>query len=162
MKKKATHPPGVFDAKVTKVTKDSMTFKTDHGELTVKRLTKIKPKLSRTLSRRTKLTPDQLARVKGQAGEGQASRYRADGTQSIELTRRLAKAYRKAKRFVLYSDQIGRRVFVSADTKLAWPLTFDKKEALKFIEGFDDPGTKVQYWNEFFIAQPLKFKTTHS
>jgi len=120
-----------------------------------------KPKLSKTLTRRTKLTTEQLTRAKGQAGNGLASRYDKNGTQSLELTRKLAKAAKKAKRFVLYSDQLGRRVYVSTYTGSEYaPLTFDKADALTFIQGFDDPAVKVAYWNICFAV--LKFTTTHN
>lgn len=111
------------------------------------------PKLSRTLAQRTKLTKDQLKRVKGQAGEGLASRYTPDGRQSLELTRRLAKARKKARKFLLYSDQLGRRLFLSSSVK-GVPLTFEEKEALRFFEGFDDPKVKKNYWEHAFsLAQ---------
>lgn len=118
-------------------------------------------RLSRQLDLRTKLTPSQLSRVKGQAGEGRSSRYNPDGSQSLELTRRLNKAKTKARKFVLYSDVVGRRLYLSANNKELWPLTFDIKEALKFFEGFDDPGTKVLYWDEFFYQLGIRFKVNH-
>lgn len=119
---------------------------------------KPKPKLSKTLTKRTKLSPSQLERASGQAGEGLASRYGADGVQSLTLTRRLNLARKKVKKFVLYSDQIGKRVYISKEIE-NFPLTFEKSDALKFFNGFDDPAVKVRYWNEFFPL--LKFKTTH-
>lgn len=124
-------------------------------------------KLSRELAKYTKLSPDQLERVKGQAGEGLASRYDNEGNLSLPLARKLAKAKAKAKRFVLYSDQLGRRLYLSGDTK-GVPLTFDKREALRFIEGFDDPKIKKEYWERMFslyepgsLLSNVKLKTTH-
>lgn len=118
-----------------------------------------KPKLSKTLTKRTKLTTDQLTRARGQAGNGEASRYGTDGVQSLELTRRLAKAQRKAKRFVLYTDQLGQRLYIAKD--VAAPLTFDKAAALTYVQGFDMPELKVEYWNQMFRGL-LKFTTTHN
>lgn len=118
-----------------------------------------KRKYSHSLSKRTHLTQEQLKRVAGQAGNGLASRYGKDGVQSLVLTRRLAKAQRKATRFVLYSDQLGKRIYVSATIDDNEQLTFDKKGALQFIDGFDNPETKVKYWNTQIPI--LKFKTTH-
>lgn len=96
------------------------------------------------LTNRTKLTPDQLATVKGRAPEGLASRYDETGRQSIELTRRLVKAKRKAKKFILFSDQLGKRLYVGM---CEGELTFDKKEAMKFYYGFDDPTVKARWWS---------------
>ena len=118
----------------------------------------IKRKLSKNLAGRTRLSPDQLERVKGQAGEGLASRYLSDGTLSLQLARNLAKAKRKARKFVLYSDQLGKRVYISKKVEDI-PLTFHPDEALKFFEGFDSPDTKVKYWNARIPT--LKFVTTH-
>lgn len=103
-------------------------------------------KLSVDLSSRTHLTKEQLVRAKGQAGDGLSSRYGSDGTQSLALTRKLAKAAKKARRFILFSEQLGKTVYVSKAKEL-FPLTFDIKEARTFIEGFDDPRAKVSYWN---------------
>lgn len=116
-------------------------------------------KLSKQLSKRTKLSPSQLERVRGQAGGGLASRYNDNGEQSLTLTRRLAKAAKKARRFILYSDELGKRVYVSSEIADI-PLTFDKANALLFFEGFDDPQAKVVYWNK--RIQALKFITTHN
>lgn len=119
---------------------------------------RIKPKLSKSLAKRTRLNAGQLERVKGQAGNGLASRYLPDGSQSLELTRRLAKAQKKAKKFILYSDQLGKRIYLSGSLE-DYPLTFEKKEALTFLEGFDDPERKIKYWNE--RVKLIKFKSTH-
>jgi len=110
------------------------------------------------LSRRTKLRPDQLERVKGGSGNGEASKYRNDGTQSLELTRRLFLAKKKAKRFVLFTDQVGRRMYV-ADPKMIdvkegeLSITFNKKEALQFIEGFDDPTITMPYYENYLTYE---------
>lgn len=96
------------------------------------------------LTNRTKLTPAQLEVVRGKAPEGLASRYDENGRQSLELTRRLVKAKQKAKRFVLFTDQLGRRLYVGA---CEGEITFDKKEALQFYEGFDDPTVKSRWWS---------------
>ena len=66
--------------------------------------------------------------------------------QSLELTRRLAKASKKARKFVVYSEQLGKTVYVGARLEL-FPMTFDIKEARMFLEGFDEPRAKVAYWN---------------
>lgn len=119
-----------------------------------------KKKLSKTLTTRTKLSAEQLQRAKGQAAQGAASKYAADGTQSLELTRRLFKARAKAKKFVLYSDQHGKRLYLSNNTKEEFPLTFDKKQARIFYEGFDDPNVKINYWKNIFPT--IHFITTHA
>ena len=106
----------------------------------------VRRKLSKQLTKRTKLTAEQLARAKGQAANGEASRYDANGNQSLELTRRLAKASKKARKFVVYSEQLGKTVYVGARLEL-FPMTFDIKEARMFLEGFDEPRAKVAYWN---------------
>lgn len=110
------------------------------------------PHLSKNLALRTKLTPEQLQRVKGQAGHGLASRYDKDGNQSLQLTRNLLKAKRKAKRLVLYTDQLGRRLYIADSAKIKLRgdealLTFDKAEALHFYEGFDDIVQACRYWS---------------
>lgn len=116
------------------------------------------------LSKRTKLRPDQLDRVKGGSGNGESSKYRPDGVQSLELTRRLMKAKKKAKRFILFTDHIGRRLYV-ADPKLIdvkedeVNITFNRKEALQFFHGFDDPKLVVDYYDNFLTYEACKFFT---
>lgn len=114
---------------------------------------------SQTLTKRTKLTAEQLKRVRGSAGRGVAASYTEDGSLSLELVRRLNLARKKAKKFCLYSDQLGRRIYV-ADKELikkqlseeekdrAAYLTFNKKEALPFFRGFDEPSDKTAYYNK--------------
>lgn len=120
----------------------------------MKRHIKIHRKEPVILTKKTKLKPDQLERVNGAAGNGLATRYDANGHQSLELTRRLAKARNKAKRYVLFSDQLGRRVYVADREKADLfpedsPLTFNRKEALTFFHGFDDPERKKKHYNEY-------------
>ncbi len=121
---------------------------------------KIQPKLSKNLAKRVWLNAEQLERVKGQAGNGLATRYLSDGTQSLELTRKLAKAAKKAKRFVLYSDQLGKRIYISKVDE-TFPLTFEIKEALTFFHGFDNPELKIEYWGNRIPKKFLKFNTTY-
>lgn len=111
------------------------------------------------LAKRTKLRPDQLERVRGGSGHGQSTKYGPDGVQSLELTRRLLKAKRKAKKFVLYTDKIGRRLYVAdpvlvkkrKDDEIA--ITFDRKEALLFYQGFDDPEKVISYYDLAFTYE---------
>lgn len=118
-------------------------------------------KLSKQLTKRTKLTKEQLQRAKGQAPDGLASRYDTDGNQSLELTRRLAKAQKKARRFVLFSEQLGKIVYVAKSAE-AFPLTFDIKEARTFIEGFDNAHEKTAYWDSYFYYRGgLQWLTKH-
>ncbi len=107
---------------------------------------KPKRKLSHDLTKRTKLSAEQLERARGQASDGLASRYTDDGVQSLVLTRRLVKASKKARKFILYSTQLGKDIYLS-NAKELYPLTFDIKQARQFIVGFDDPKNKVNYWN---------------
>lgn len=110
-------------------------------------------KLSTTLTRRTKLTQDQLERVKQQEGNGEAMKFNEQGEFTLELGRRLNKAKRKAQKYVLYSDQLGRRVYVADRTKVNLteqkPLTFNQSEALTFLYGFDEEEVKIKYYSQF-------------
>lgn len=107
-------------------------------------------KLSRTLHKRTKLNPEQLQRVKDQYGDGDAGKYDPDGIQSLAKTRGLAKARANGKKFVLFSDRLKRRAYVGV-----WEarLTFEIKEALVFVEGFDSETMKKDYYNAYFKEQ---------
>lgn len=121
-----------------------------------------KKKLSKTLHKRVKLNPEQLSRVAGGYGEGEIAKYGADGIQNLALTRAYAKAKVKAKRFVLFSDRLGRRVFVASPyldlAEKELPLTFDIKEALQFVTGLDDANRKKAYYNDWFqVALEVKF-----
>jgi hypothetical protein len=114
-------------------------------------------KLSKTLTRRTKLNPDQLARVQQQEGNGEASKYDANGQYSLELGRRLNKARKKAPKYILYSDQLGRRVYV-ADRRYTMeekPLTFTQSEALTFLFGFDEEQVKIDYYSQYLNLRLL-------
>lgn len=100
----------------------------------------------------TKLTKDQLKRLEQMGGNGAHAKYTADGNLSLELVRRVELAKRKQPKFVLYSSEHGRELFI-ADRDLVKiekeksPLTTNIKEALTFIEGFDDENTKIQYFS---------------
>lgn len=97
----------------------------------------------------TKLKPAQLERLKKLAGEGQSGKYGADGKAQLTLIRGLAKARQKAGRFVLYTDQLGRRLYICSPYHVLIeeaPLTFDLTKALQFYDGFDDPATKIGGW----------------
>ena len=119
---------------------------------------------SRKLTNRTKLNPIQLKRAKGSAGRGESSVYKADGTMSLELVRRLHLAKKRAKQFVLFTDELGRRLYVGDFNLIDFSkaekenenlavITFSKAEALPFYEGFDKPEMKIEYYN-----QKLKLK----
>lgn len=122
-----------------------------------------KKKLSKTLHKRVKLNPEQLSRVAGGYGGGEIAKYGADGIQNLALTRAYSKTKRTAKRFVLFSDRFGRRVFVADSAKLdlgekGLPLTFDVKEALQFVIGLDDADRKKEYYNNWFqVGVEIKF-----
>lgn len=116
------------------------------------------------LSRRPKVSHDQLKRIEGGSGDGIASTFDRNGVKDYVLVKRLIKAQRKAKKFVLFSDQLGRRVYVADDRKERLrkgetPLTFDKNNALRFIEGFDDGNAKKVYYRKIFYTSKLEFKT---
>lgn len=106
------------------------------------------------LTKRTKLTPKQLLKIEG-AGNGETTKYDCNGHQDLELTRRLAKARLKAQRYVLFNDQLGRRLYIADPVKIDLkpneaPLTFSVKEALNFYRGFDDSERKILFWNKSF------------
>jgi hypothetical protein len=126
----------------------------------MKRKIKIPQKGKRDLTKRTKLNARQLERVKGESGQGKSSKFDPDGNLSLQLVRKLAKAKAKAKKYVLFTDQIGRRLYVADHDKIGNKLrqsntsneeeaciTFDRKEALEFFWGFDDPEQKRSYYN---------------
>jgi|SRR5690606_10312671 len=129
----------------------------------MKRRLKIVRKQPVDLTTKTKLKPEQLERVKGYAGEGKATKYDENGELSLTLVRRLAKAKRKAKKYVLFTDEIGRRLYVADKTKVdlapyETPYTFNKKEALIFYYGFDDPEVKRTWYGGYtgiFLWQTL-------
>lgn len=110
-------------------------------------------KLSRNLAARTRLTPDQLDRLKMSGNQGDHLKFATSGTQSLVLTKRLVAARKKCKKYVLQTTQLGRTIYI-ADWRIAKlaigesPITFNKKEALVFALGMDDPETKIKYYNE--------------
>ena len=115
-------------------------------------------KLSKNLANRTKLTPEQFERVKGQASGGRASVYDENGEQSLVLTRRLHAMKRKARKFVLVDTSLcPRPLYVSKNVDDG--VTFQKDEALHFFEGFDDPSAKLSYYGERFKLLKLFTKS---
>lgn len=122
-----------------------------------------KKKLSKTLHKRTRLNPEQLSRVAGGYGGGEIAKYGPDGVQNLALTRAYAKTKSTAKRFVLFSDRLGRRVFLADAGKTVLvekelPLTFEISQALHFVAGFDDADRKKAYYNDWFqVAIEVKF-----
>lgn len=107
------------------------------------------------LTNRVQLTPTQLLQVQGSAAEGLAARYNAQGKQSLELTRRLNLAKKRAKKFVLCTDQLGKRLYIGPPE--IGRLTFEKSDALRFFYGFDKPEVKIGFYDKFFTL--LKFQT---
>jgi hypothetical protein len=104
------------------------------------------------LTKRTRLTPKQLQKIAG-AGNGEECKYNEYGRQTLELTRRLAKARRKAQKFVLFNDYYGRRLYIADREKVKLrpeeeAITFNIKEALTFFYGFDDPERKIGFYNK--------------
>lgn len=75
--------------------------------------------------------------------------------ESLRHIRSLAKAKQRAGRFALFTDQLGKRLYVSKSNE-DYPLTFDKKEAREYYEGFDDPARLDEQWGEKFPV-PLIF-----
>lgn len=116
------------------------------------------------LSKKPKLTIEQLDRVNGGSGNGAMSTFRSNGVKDYVLVKRLIKAQKKAKKFVLFSDQIGRRVYIADEEKETLkrgdaPLTFNRDNALKFIEGFDDGNAKKVFYAKIFAVSRLVFET---
>jgi len=116
------------------------------------------------LSNRTKVTPEQLERIQGMEGGGVASTYNEQGEKELSLIRKLSLAKRKAPKFVLYTDQLGRRLYIGDRALLKYKpkdqtaaITFDIKQALQFIEGFDNPSVKIAYFN--INGAGLQFKS---
>jgi len=112
-----------------------------------------KRKTVEKLHKKTKLTLVELELLKAGGGKGDHIKYSANGEVSLELIRRLSIAKKKSPKYVLYCDQLGRRLYV-ADKELAgldrdtMPLTFAKQEALYFLDGFDEPFIKQKYFQE--------------
>jgi hypothetical protein len=99
-----------------------------------------------------KLTQEQYQRVLQSEGLGQSHKFNPKTyVQSLSRIKGLDKMRKRCPKYVLYSDQLGRRAYV-ADWRIAKltetesPLTFDKSEALVFYEGFDDVNMKKSYY----------------
>lgn len=114
------------------------------------------------LSSRVHLTEDQYERMLNEEGEGASAKFEKtkDGYElSLRKARALLKAKAKARRFILYTDQIGRRLYIGDNSVLKltdeYPLTFQKHLALKFVEGFDSHELKSNYYSKLV---GLKFK----
>lgn len=131
-------------------------------------VTKKKKKFSRkdsqVLTQRVKLTQEQMDRVIAESGNGEAMKYNLKGDtweMSLELVRRLNRAKKKCKKLLLMSTKYGRKMYVAdrvhlikqldkEEIELAAFLTFNKKEALIFYEGFDDIEIKkAHYGNKY-------------
>lgn len=110
-----------------------------------------KKKPSVILHKYTKLSPQQLKRLEQMGGNGAHLKFSADGTVSLELLRRLELAKRRQPKYVLYSNEHGRDLYI-ADRDIVrvpkeqTPLTTNIKEALTFIQGFDDEEKKISYY----------------
>lgn len=65
--------------------------------------------------------------------------------ESLRHIRSLAKAKQRAGRFALFTDQLGKRLYISKSVE-DFPLTFDRSEALEYYEGFDDPERLSVQW----------------
>jgi len=124
-----------------------------------------KKKVSRyKLTMRTKLSEEQFARAERETGKAETHAYIKQGKEykkTLRSIRGLAKLWRAAKKYVLFTDQLGRRLYISDVDKVKFaagekPLTFQIKEALPFAHGFDKPEMKQQYWQEI---TGLKFLT---
>ena len=69
--------------------------------------------------------------------------------ESLRHIRSLAKAKQRAGRFALFTDQLGKRLYVSKERE-DFPLTFSRAEALEYYEGFDDPARLSIWWGAKF------------
>jgi hypothetical protein len=115
-------------------------------------------------TKKIKLTKSELDRTINLAPNGQSAKFDKNGETSLRLIKSLAKAKLKAGRFALYSDQLGKRLYIGA-IKLTYykadrseaPFTFVKSEALEFFEGFDDPAKKIKHW-EMVLQEFTKFQ----
>jgi hypothetical protein len=123
---------------------------------------KVPRKSSNILHKFTKLSPGQLERLKESGSSGAHLRYTSEGRLSLELVKRLELAKRKQPKYLLYSDQLGRRCYVGnrdimAIVREEKPVTFDRTQAMVFTEGFDNEEQKIEYFNKLLN---LKFQTT--
>lgn len=107
---------------------------------------------SKKLTNRVQLTDDQYKRAKGMAGGGEIAKYNPK-TKKLELSlvKKLALAKAKAAKFFLFTDQIiGNlepiRLYLTNDTT----LSTNRKEALLFVTGFDQPSAKICFYNSYF------------
>lgn len=137
--------------------------------------TKKRPQKKRSrykLTNRVKLTPDQHARAQKETGKAEAAMYEPKGgdyVKTLRSIRGIGKAYKKAKKYVLYTNQLGRTLYAGDNDILKLPtvneldepipcvpVTFNIYEALKFAMGFDIAERKIEHWNKI---TGLKFLT---
>jgi hypothetical protein len=94
---------------------------------------------------KAKLTPDQYEKVKGSI---EAGTYKFDGAmwcKTIRSIRGIAAAKRKAKIYYLATEAGNTgTMYLTNDLK----LSYDRKTAMPFYEGFDDPKTQIKKWQE--------------
>lgn len=142
--------PGIYNAKIIEVKP-------------IKRKKEIKKKQSKYwLTHRTKLTTEQMERAKIESAGGQDKKYVETTTgvfkQNLALTQAMAKAFQKAQKYVLFSDEHNRKIFIAQDKQLG--LTMDLEQARIFADGFDDPDFKAAYFGGLFNLK-LKFHRIH-
>lgn len=76
---------------------------------------------------------------------------------SVKHIRAIAKAKKRSGKFALYSDQLGKRIYVTnIEFGEPAPLTFDKTKAIEFYEGFDNPEYKISQY-EAALKQVTQF-----
>lgn len=124
-----------------------------------KRKEPIKKKQSKYwLTNRTKLTAEQMDRAKAESAGGQDQKFveQKDGSfkQSLPLTQALRKAYDKAQKWVLYSDEHKHNIYIAQDKQAG--ITLDLEQARLFADGFDNPEFKATYYGGLFNLK-LKF-----
>lgn len=133
---------------------------------------RVNKKTSVQLHKYTKLSPGQLLRLEQSGGNGARAKFSANGEVSLELIRRVELAKRKGPKYLLYTDELGRRTYI-ADRDLDQsikredlPLTFEIKKALKFYEEFDNDEIKKKYYHGLtklnFRTIPLSHPAPHA
>src|SRR6185295_15032807 len=85
---------------------------------------------------------------------------------SVKHIRAIAKAKLRSGKFSLYTDQLGKRIYVTpVEFGGDAPLTFDKTLAIEFYEGFDNPGYKIEQYEKAlkqFTQFPIKLQSVQT
>lgn len=130
------------------------------------------------LTKRTKLTTEQFERVRQSSGNGESAKYaqvknsfgeNIGSELSFELLRRLNLAKKLADKFFIVTHYLGRVAYIGDPALMKKLLkkdeierelyiTFNRKEALIFYDGFDEPELKIAYYEKKYN---VKFLTVH-